>query len=318
MKPLQIVSETAIRRIAGLDLAALGTIERAFALYAQGRAVVPDPIGMIVPERGGEVHAKTAFLAGSSVIALKIATGFYGNAKLGLSNSNGIIVLLNARTGEPVAVLQDNGYLTDLRTALAGAIAAKYLAPQVVETVAILGTGAQARYQLRALRLVRAFERVSVWGRSPEHAHRYAEEMSAEFGVHITTTPSASAAVRDAQLVVTTTPSRSPLLHASDLRPGMHITAMGSDGEGKQELAPDVLTRADRIVCDARSQCERLGELQHASNSQDIGSKLFELGAIIAGTAAGREHDSEITVCDLTGVGVQDTAIADYVYKRLP
>jgi ectoine utilization protein EutC len=317
MSTIRIVPEADIRRLAALDLGALNSVERAFQSYANGQAVVPVPLGMIVPGTGDEVHVKTALLPDAEVIAIKVATGFYGNQWLGLTNSNGIVLLLSRQTGEPLALLQDNGYLTDLRTALAGAIAAKYLAPKKIETVAILGTGAQARYQLRALQLVRGFTRAFVWGRDPAHADRYAHEMSAELGIAVDRAETPAAAVRDAQIVVTTTASRSPLLHASDLHPGMHITCMGSDGEGKQELAPDVLTRADRIVCDSRSQCERLGELQHAANMAAITPKLTELGAIIAGTAPGRAHDDEVTVCDLTGVGVQDTAIADYVYKRL-
>ena len=317
MSTFRIVPEADIRRLARLDLDALHAVELAFQLYAQGQAVVPTPLGMVVPGTGDEVHVKTALLPNADVIAIKVATGFYGNQRLGLPNSNGIVLLLSAHTGEPVAVLQDNGYLTDLRTALAGAIAAKYLAPKKVESVAMLGSGIQARYQLRALRLVRDFNRVHIWGRTPAQADHYADQMSAELGITIKRAETHAAAVQDAQVVVTTTASRAPLLYASDLHPGMHITAMGSDSEGKQELAPDVLTRADRIVCDSRAQCERLGELQHAADFAAIAPKLIELGAIIAGTAPGRTHDADITVCDLTGVGVQDTAIADYVYKRL-
>jgi ornithine cyclodeaminase len=317
MNTLKIVPEAEIRRIAKLDEDALQAIERAFSCYATGRAVVPAPIGMVVPENGGELHIKTALLPDSQVIAVKVATGFYGNEQVGLPNSNGLFLLISSETGEPLAVLQDNGYLTDLRTALAGAIAAKYLAPKSIDAVAILGTGTQAQFQLRALRLVRDFQCVYVWGRNAQSAAHYAAEMSAELGVPVSTALTPAIAIERAQVVVTTTASRSPLINAAALHPGLHITAMGSDGEGKQELAPDVLTRADRIICDSLAQCERLGELQHALNVAALSPKIVELGAIINGTAAGRTSGDQVTICDLTGIGVQDTAIANYVYKQL-
>jgi ornithine cyclodeaminase len=227
------------------------------------------------------------------------------------------VVVLSAETGFPQALLLDNGYLTDVRTALAGAIAAKYLAKKNAETVGIVGAGVQARFQLQALSLVRKLGRVLVYGRNPEAAQKYADEMSATMKVEVKPASAISDLVWRSDIVVTTTPSREPLIKASDLHPGVHITAMGSDLPGKQELDPAVLARADILVCDQIAQCAKAGELQHALASKIVEkTKAVEIGEVIAGAKLGRQNDNQITVCDLTGIGVQDTAIAMLAYDQ--
>jgi ornithine cyclodeaminase len=167
--------------------------------------------------------------------------------------------------------------------------------------------------QLEALKLVREFRRALVYSRRPEAALGYARDVS-RLGIEVVPAGSLSELVRESDVVITATPAREALVRAEDVHPGLHVTAMGSDGPGKQELDPGVLGRADRIVCDSKDQCRRLGELQHARLGDD--ARVFELGQVAAGIAPGRESDREITVCDLTGLGVQDTAIANFVYER--
>jgi ornithine cyclodeaminase/alanine dehydrogenase-like protein (mu-crystallin family) len=216
------------------------------------------------------------------------------------------------------AILLDGGLLTDIRTGAAGGVAARHLAPASVQTVAVIGTGAQARYQLDALALVRpGFSRVRVWGRSAEHAR----ECVADLGERASLPPACSfevaasvgEAVEGAQVVITCTASTAPLVGSGMLAPGAHVTAVGSDGVGKQELDPAVLARADVLVVDSRDQCMRLGELQHASGEA---ARSVELGEICAGRRAGRGGQDQLTVCDLTGVGVQDVAAANVVMAR--
>ena len=209
------------------------------------------------------------------------------------------------------AILLDNGYLTDLRTGIAGAIAARYLAPQRIDTAGVIGSGMQARYQLRGLRLVREFRRISCTYATGA-ASRYADEMRREQGVEVTVAASIEDVVRQSQLVVTTTPTREPYLRAEWLHPGLHVTAVGADGEHKQELHAEVFARADRIACDSRRQCFKLGELHHAVDAGIVRTEgeVVELGELIAAPQRGRASDDEITICDLTGVGVQDTTIA--------
>ena len=260
---------------------------------------------------GGEVDVETAILPGLDSFALKVSTGFYGNAALGLPSLNGMMALLSARTGLVEAVLLDNGYLTDLRTAAAGAVAARALAPDRVETACVMGTGLQARMQIAALQLVRPLNRVLVWGRDAGKARSCAEDIAGTTGVAALAVKNPGEAVAAAQVVVTTTPARPPILQAEWLHPGLHITAMGSDADYKRELGPNVLKRADLYVCDRVSQCETLGELRAAmADGTWRGARPPELGDVLTGRHTGRTSQDQITICDLTGTGAQDTAIA--------
>lgn len=313
-----VLAEREIRACVAVDEKTLEGIEAGFTSLARGHALVPSPMGIEIPERSAEIHIKSAYVRGLPGFAIKVASGFYANQALGLPTSSGMMMLLSADTGWPMAILLDNGYLTEVRTALAGAIAAKYLAPARIGTAGVVGTGSQARYQLMALRLARPFDRVLVWGRRPAAVSRLCEEMSQRFGVEVVPAASVSELVRASSLVVTTTAAREPLVRAADLHEGLHITAMGSDGPGKQELDAEVLARADLLVCDSRSQCSRLGELQHAlaAGLLNKDSRITELGELTSGNAPGRSNERQITVCDLTGVGVQDTAVACLAYSE--
>ena len=313
-----ILNESEIRACVALDLPALEAVEEGFASLARGEVIVPPPMGIEVPERQAEIHVKTAYVRGLPGFAVKIASGFGINTSRGLPTSSGLMVLFSAETGFPLALLQDNGYLTDVRTALAGAIAAKHLARKTVSVIGIVGTGDQARHQLRALRLVRDVRRVVVYGRRREAAAAYAQEMSEELQVPVDMAAAVADLVAASDLVVTTTGSRAALIRAGDVRAALHITAMGSDGPGKQELDPQILGRADKVVCDLRSQCARLGELQHALRAGILGEDgaVSELGDLVAGLKPGRTGDGELTVCDLTGLGIQDTSIAVFAFER--
>jgi ornithine cyclodeaminase len=191
-------------------------------------------------------------------------------------------------------------------------VAARHLAPTRVTTVGVIGTGTQARMQVEALAVVRpGIREVRVWGRRPERAAAAADDIRAALGgAEVVPVASVEEAVTGADVVVTCTAAREPLVHEAWIGPGVHVTAVGSDGEGKQELEPALLRRADLLVVDDRSQSERLGELQHA---RDVGDHAISLGEICAGTAQGRTDDRQLTVCDLTGVGVQDVAAANAV-----
>ena len=313
-----VLTESDLRSCVGLDEEALLAVEDGFTRLAQGQATVP-PIMMIpVPERNGEVDVKSAYLRGLDSFAVKIASGFFDNPGRGLPSGSGLMVVVSAETGFPQAVLLDNGYLTDLRTALAGAVAAKYLARKSVAVVGVIGAGVQGRFQARALRLARDFKRILVFDSDARASERYVREMTAELGLEVTSAPDAGHVVRESDLVVTATPSRDPVVWAEWLHEGLHLTAMGSDSEGKQELDPAILQRADRVICDRKSQCLRLGELHHAREAGLLRTEcdIIELGELTAGFRLGRVTEEEITICDLTGVGVQDTAIALLAFQR--
>ncbi len=318
MPPITVLTERDLRSCVSLDQESLTAVEDGFTRLAQGKATVP-PIMMIpVPENHGEVDVKSAYVQGLDSFAVKIASGFWDNPSKGLPSGSGMMLVVSAETGFPQAVLLDNGYLTDLRTALAGAIAAKHLAPSKVDAVGVIGAGMQGRYQVRALGLVRSFGRVTVFDRDQETADRYATEMATELGVEVVASSEPEGVVRDSDVVITSTPSRKPFVRADWLHPGLHITAMGSDSEEKQELEAEVMGKVDRIVCDRKSQCLRLGELHHAMEARAVAPdhEITELGELTSGTRPGRGSETEITVCDLTGVGVQDTAIALFACEK--
>ena len=296
-----------------LDL--LPAIEDAFARYSAGEAVVP-PVGeLLLP--GGDVHIKYGYLQGGPYYVVKIASGFYDNSALGLPSSNGLMLLFSQRTGEPVAVLLDEGRLTDIRTAVAGAVAARHLAPDGVRRIGIVGTGIQARLQLRHLAGIVGCRRALAWGRSERQVEAYRGAL-ADDGFDVAVTLDADEILATCDLVVTTTPATTPILRAELLRPGTHITAVGSDTAAKQELEVGILARADVVVADSRAQCRERGEIHHALASGMLAEdRVVELGDVIAGRAGGRTAEDQITVADLTGVAVQDIAIASAVFEAL-
>jgi ornithine cyclodeaminase len=310
---IRILNEKEIRGIVSLDSSVIEAIETAFSELDNGNALVP-PIMMIpVPEKTGEVDIKSAYIKGYNQLAVKVASGFFENPGLGLPSQSGQMLVISAETGFLQGVLLDNGYLTQVRTGAAGAVAAKYLAPQQVETVGVIGSGVQARFQMEALMQVRPFSSIRMFSLDSDgDKDRYVRDMRQMLKVEVVKSPSVEAVVKESSIVVTTTPARRGFVKSQWLHPGLHITAMGSDTEEKQELEADVLAGADLVACDLKSQSFRLGELRSAleQNLMTEDSAVVELGAIINGKARGRSDDRQITVCDLTGVGVQDTMIA--------
>ncbi len=293
------------------------TIEAGFVAYSEQKSVVP-PVGeLLFFDPPGDVHIKYGYLTGDEYYVIKIASGFYDNPRLGLPSSNGLMLLFSQQTGELLGILLDEGYLTDLRTAAAGAIAAKYLAPHNIQRIGIIGSGIQARLQLRYLGKVTDCREAIAWGRHQDRLDTYRTEMETE-GFSIETTRNTNDLTASCNLIVSTTPSTAPLLTADQIQPGTHITAVGADTPHKQELDPAILAKADLVVADSRTQCKERGEIAHAINKQLVALRnLAELGQVIAGRAAGRTSNEQITVADLTGVAVQDIQIAKAVYEAV-
>lgn len=315
---IRILTEAELRAAVGLDLSTVDVVERAFAALAGGEVVMPPILSMDLPAANGEVDVKTAYLPGFDGFAIKVSPGFFDNPKLGLPSLNGLMILFSATTGLVQALFLDNGYLTDIRTAAAGAVAARHLAPSNVQTAGVIGTGVQARLQMQAAHLVRPFERLLVWGRDGAKAQACAEDLAALMGIEVLPVSDPAHLVAQSQLVVTTTPARTPVLRAEWLHPGLHITAMGSDQHGKNEIDPKALAAADLYVADRVSQTELMGELRSAQEAGLWqGGIPAELGQVITGDAPGRRSDDDITIADLTGTGAQDTAIASHVFRML-
>ena len=307
---MRIIDEQTLRTVI-TPRVAVDAMRDAFRADGEGRAHVPAVINLEIPKVRGEFHVKTAHIDGVPHVAVKIASGFYDNPARGLPSGSGLMAVFDATTGMPAALLLDNGFLTDIRTGAAGAIAADVLAPDTIETVGVIGSGLQARYQIQCLRCVRAFRTIVAWSPTRARLDAYCAEMRAA-GFDARAAASPRDVCGEADVIVTATPSREPLLQAEWLRPGQHITALGSDSPGKQELDAGCLARADRLVVDRLTQCAAFGELRHALDAGLFRADRVhaELGEIVAGVKQGRTAPEQITIADLTGVGFQDTAIA--------
>jgi ornithine cyclodeaminase len=296
---------------------AVAAVERGFRALGRGEATIPEPLVFELPEIPAEVHVKGAHVPGARHIVLKVATGFYRNRERGLPSGDGLFLLLDAETGVPDLLLEEHGYLTDLRTAAAIALTVRYLAPRDAREALLVGAGALGRLAARALVAERPLERLTIWNRTPARAQALAEEIAAVVpaGVARTLEPE----VRRHRLIVTCTASTTPVLKAAWVARGTHITSAGTGSPEKVELEPALLAHADKLVVDRLAQTERYGNLHHALAAGTVTkAKVYaELGDLATGRLAGRETPDEITVADLTGVGVQDAAIAQAVVEAL-
>lgn len=288
-----------------------------FVLYSEKKTVVP-PVGYLaIKNPPADVHIKYGYILNDDFYVVKIASGFYENPNFGLPSSNGLMLVFSQKTGELLSILLDEGYLTDIRTAAAGAVAARCLAPKEFEKIGIVGCGIQARLQLLLLSEVTDCRSVIVWGRSRDRLDEYKIEMR-RHGFDIETTRDISDITANCRLIVTTTPSTAPLIFADQLKKGTHITALGADAPGKQELDPKIFGLADIIVADSLTQCLEHGELAGIGKNGIVPkTTVWELGKIITKPKLQRNNDEQITVADLTGVAVQDIQIAKYVFQQL-
>ena len=294
-------------------------IETGFVLYSEGKVNVP-PVGFLhFEDPPGDVHIKYGFVSGGDYYVLKMASGFYDNPKLGLPVADGVILVFSQKTGDLKLILLDKCWLTDMRTAAAGAVAAKHLAAQTIHHIGIVGTGVQARMQLEMLRTVVDCRSCFIWGRDPAKVQQMIEDLRASesiqaWGLDIQAAETMDDLVSQCNLIVTTTSAKSPLILADQIKKGTHITAMGSDESDKQELDAALLAKADLVVADSVSQCSQYGECLHAIRGGLIEEgAILELGQVIKSPAMGRTSEDQITVADLTGVAIQDIQIAKMV-----
>ena len=312
-----ILNSTEIKDCVKFNAELIPVIEDAFKSLSLGKTVMPPILRVDIEKYHGESDVKAAYIEGLDSFAVKVASGFFDNPKLGLPSSNGLMILLDSKTGVIKSVLLDKGYLTDVRTAIAGAIASKYLSNSNSSTVAIVGAGIQARMQLEALTLVRDIKNVNVWSRDIKKAHAYIENVGKNINLNFQAFDNINEVVKTADILITTTPSKKPLIDFSALPKGIHITAMGSDAEEKNELNPNIIKNCDAYVPDSQAQTSILGELNHAIKNNLIKNDMIfnDLGKIILNPELARKNTHDITVADLTGTGVQDTAIARYAYS---
>ena len=296
---MEIIEEAAIRELVTVA-SAQAAVHDAFCALADGEVIAPPEFAMKLGN-GGELHIKGAY-NGGQVLAFKVATGQFPSGK-----NSGFTSVVDASTGAPVALLQDGGWLTEMRTAAASAVTATALARPDSSKLAILGGGYQAGFQVAALREAFPIDQVNVWSRTSETAQRFASDHDADAATSITT------AVAGADIIVCCTPSTEPLLSLEMVSPGTHVVAMGADMVGKREVAADLIEGADVLVCDSIAVAGHAGELQHMPAHHD---RAIELGNLLTGRASGRTSAADITLADLCGLGVQDAAMAELVMAQ--
>ncbi len=294
----------------------IAAVEDAFLASATGRVLTPAICGTHV-QHGG-FHVKTAGLIGDSpVYALKVNANLPGNReRTGLPTIQGLITLHDAVDGRVLAVM-DSIRITEMRTAAATAVAAKYLARDDSRTATIIGCGVQGRSQLRALMRVRNIEKVFAFDHSRETAGRYRDEMSAELGIVVDLPADYRTASRESDIVITCTPAAHPVLGKDDVSAGCFVGAVGADSETKHEIEPALLA-ASTVVADILEQSIAMGDMRHAIVSgimtrDDIHAELAE---IVSGTKAARTSADQVIVFDSTGTALEDVAAAAVVYER--
>jgi len=317
---VMLLDREAVESFLTLDEAIDCVAEAYAALYSDG-AIQPPVVNLALPDKEGEVDVKTGYLRKDDVVSVKVASGFYRNQELyGLPTGAGAVLLIDADTGFPLA-LMDGSFITAIRTGAAGAVAAKYLVRPEAKVACILGAGTQGRLQLLALtHALSNLRKVFIYDKHIEAVEAFVDEMGEATGLPVRpVAPNLLEVVKGADVVVTATPCTYPLIWYEWLRPGLHITAIGADGPGKQELDPAILGNA-KVVVDSWEQASRIGECQHAVSTGSLkpdGSGIYaEIGAIVAGKHPGRTSAEDITVFDATGVAVQDVAVAAQVYRR--
>ncbi|MFX1471887.1 MAG: ornithine cyclodeaminase family protein [Promethearchaeota archaeon] len=292
-------------------------VREAYIAFAKGRVQLAPVAHLDVKQYNGEVDIKPGYVEDFGIIGTKIASGYYDNHKLGLPPGVAVIVLMDLKTSMPIAIM-DGTYITAYRTGAAGAVAADVLARKNSKRVGVVGTGTQGRMQIIALRELLKIEEVRAWDIVGDAAERYAKEMAESLGIEVNAFSNVEDVVRDADIVVTVTPSREALVKSDWIGEGVHINAIGADGPGKQELDPKIVANADKIVVDSLVQCRRIGEIQHAlaQNLITENNVHAEIGQILIGDKSGRESDKEITMFDSTGLAAQDIAAGYVVYKE--
>lgn len=303
-----------IQELFDFDIAAV-SIHAAYAACAAAQVQTPPVAQLAFAQANGDCCVKTGYVNGDEGFVVKVSTGFYDNPQRGLASSNGMNLVFCAQTGVPLAILRDEGWLTDIRTGIGGALATKALAQPGFHQVLIVGTGLQARHQAQCLAqlMPECGLRFVIWGRDQDKAQATAQDLQ-DSGLPAQAASDLAQACGQAQAIITCTPSKAPLIDAAWIRPGTHITAVGADCLGKQELATELLSAADLLICDDPDQSLHHGEFQHLPAQ----SRVVVLGDILRGQHPGRSSDQQVTIADLTGLAVQDAAVSLSVLRAVP
>ncbi len=293
----------------------VAAMKEGFIQYSKDNCVVP-PVGeLLFDNPPGDVHIKYGYIKNQEYFVIKIASGFYDNAKLGIPSGQGLMLLFKQQTGELAAVLLDEGHLTNLRTVSAGTLATISFGPKSIISVGIIGTGTIAKLQIQQLQQQGVCQSFWLWGRDKAKANQLKLELGDTSEVYVADT--CAEVAQHCNVIITTTPSEFPLLQSNDIKKGTLIVAIGSDTHTKQELDSEILAKADMVIADSLSQSKSRGEIFRAVSDGAISEdKIVELGIALQDQSLYGLSDDQISIVDLTGVAVQDIMIASAVYSN--
>ena len=296
----------------------IAAVEEAYRAFNSGQVVQPDYMSIHLPPPRGEIDFKLCHYEVNDLISMKVSSGGFVNnpAEHGVPSGMGTILLFDARTGA-LSCVMDGSLITGLRTGACGAVSVKALARKDAKRIASIGTGNQARMQVRAIREVMRIEQIHAWDSSPESLARYKADIESAYGIPVVMAGSARAAVEQADILITTTRGTGSLVQAAWIKPGTHIVAIGTDQRGKQEFEPEIF-RTAKVVNDSIAQCTDKGETWHPLDKNIIAKQDIhaEIGEILLGKKPGRESDEEITMFDSTGMAIQDNTTAARIYRN--
>lgn len=316
MKTL-LLKKDEVRRLIGMT-EVIDAVEEAYKAFNSDQVVQPDYIGMHLPSPRGEIDFKIGYHKADEVLSMKASSGgFIDNPTAhGVPSGMGTILLFDARSCALICVM-DGSLITGLRTGAAGAVSVKALARKNAGTIASIGTGNQARMQIRAINQIMKIEEIHAWDSNPDTLSQYKTDIESEFGIPVTVASSKKEAVEQADILITTTRGKGSLVEADWVKPGTHIVAIGTDQRGKQELDPELFRNA-KIIVDSISQCTEKGETWHPLNENIIAKDDIhgEIGEVLLGRKPGRESDDEITIFDSTGMAIQDNTTASKIYQN--
>jgi ornithine cyclodeaminase len=295
----------------------LAAVREALIGHARGEYISPPPGQLVFDAPRGDCHIKYGYRSGGPFFVIKVATGFYDNRAIGRPVNDGLMLLISAATGEPLAILKDEGWLTSWRTAAAGALAIVAGANPSIDRLGIIGAGHQA--ELQAVWASRALGDVPVmlWGRLPVRAEALAGRLRAA-GVRVEVVHQLQQVLATCRAIIVCTASATPLFATTDVLPGTHIVSLGADTAGKRELEPQLFARAAAIATDDHAHCLAAGDFGHAVEAGFVRADgPVHLGAVLAGACAFRQRPEDITLVTLTGLGAEDLAIASLAWRAL-
>ena len=318
---MRIVSLAEIEPVLADVPAIIEAVRQGFVARSQGHIDIPEPVQMLFsrPDSSlrADCHVKCAYSNDYPYFCVKVASGFYDNAEKGLPVNDGLVLLLSSETGEPMALFQDKGHLTSARTAAAGALAAELLAGNDRYTLGIVGTGHQAEIQARWISRHTNVSGISLWGRSAGKANGLADRLN-DLSVGVAAVATIDELCKKSDIIVTTTPSTTPVLSAANIQSGQGIVALGADSPGKNELDAEIIARAEKIITDDHEQCLHHGEFGTAVRAGVVDDNHdLSFGECLVARETFSRIPRATSVVDLTGLGAQDLAIATLAWQRL-